>query len=279
MNERSFTVRSFAKINLCLRITDRLATGYHTLSSIFQEIDLHDVLTFTPGSIFSLSCNNEKIPCDDRNLCSVAYRKMKQLAPDSPDWHIQLQKTIPVGAGLGGGSSNAAAVMKFLNKQWKINLPENELIIIASQVGADVAFYIRGKTQAAEGIGDILTPIEIPELYTILLVTPQIHISTPWAYQQFDLTKKKEGYKFGCLFESGKIQWALFENQFESVVFPTYPEIGEIKARLQNTGALYAGLSGSGSTVFGTFKNRLAAENAQKYFKKHSTFISSPIIQ
>lgn len=279
MDNPSYSVQSNAKINLCLRITDRLENGYHSLSSLFQEIDLHDTLTFTIAERFLLSCNDDTIPCDSRNLCSIAYQKMKFLAPDSNDWQIQLHKQIPVGAGLGGGSSNAATVLKFLNTHWNIRMSELELIRIASQIGADVAFYLRGGTQLAEGIGDILTPLNLPEDFTLLLICPQVHISTPWAYQQFNLTNRKTGYKFRDLFESGRIHWELFENQFESVVFPSYPEIGAIKSRLQQTGALYAGLSGSGSTVFGTFKNRRDAENARQSFINDTSFISLPIIQ
>ena len=279
MDSTKYSVQSNAKTNLCLRITGRLENGYHLLSSLFQEIDLHDMLTFAKAEHFSLSCNDATIPCDSRNLCSIAYQKMKVLAPDSDDWQIQLHKEIPVGAGLGGGSSNAAAVLKFLNTHWNIRMSEPELISIASQIGADVAFYLRGGTQLAGGIGNILTPLILPENFTLLLIFPSIYISTRWAYQQFNLTKRKTGYKFHDLFESGRIHWELFENQFESVVFPAYPEIGALKSRLQQAGAIYAGLSGSGSTVFGTFKNRHDAENAQQLFTNDVSFISLPIIQ
>lgn len=279
MDSITYPVQSNAKINLCLRITGRLENGYHSLSSLFQEIDLQDMLTFTKAENFSLSCNDITIPCDSRNLCSIAYQKMKALAPDSDDWQIQLHKEIPIGAGLGGGSSNAAAVLKFLNVHWNIRMSEPELRLIASKIGADVAFYLRGGTQLAEGIGDILTPLNLTENFTLLLIFPPIYISTSWAYQQFNLTKRKTGYKFRDLFESGRIHWELFENQFESVVFPAYPEIGAIKSRLQQAGAIYAGLSGSGSTVFGTFKNRHDAENAQQMFINDVSFISLPIIQ
>ncbi|MBN2601192.1 MAG: 4-(cytidine 5'-diphospho)-2-C-methyl-D-erythritol kinase [Candidatus Marinimicrobia bacterium] len=279
MSNPSFSIRSNAKVNLCLRITDRLENGYHSISSLFQEIDLHDTLTFTEANDFSLTSNDTSIPCDSRNLCSIAYQKMKSLAPDSNDWHIHLKKRIPVGAGLGGGSSNAATVLKFLNYHWDIQQNQSELIQIASQIGADVAFYIRGGTQLAEGIGDILSPLNLPETFVLLLIFPPTYISTPWAYQQFNLTKRKTGYKFRDLFESGRIHWELFENQFESVVFPAYPEIGAIKSQLQQAGAIYAGLSGSGSTVFGTFINRHEAEIARQLFINDASFISLPIIQ
>ncbi|HDP67566.1 MAG TPA: 4-(cytidine 5'-diphospho)-2-C-methyl-D-erythritol kinase [Candidatus Marinimicrobia bacterium] len=278
MDDQKYTVQSNAKVNLCLRITGRLPSGYHTLSSLFQEIDLHDIITFTKATNYALHCNLETIPRDAKNLCSIAYHKLKALAPGAPDWHIQLIKNIPVEAGLGGGSSNAATVLKFLNSHWNLHLPESDLIKIARQIGADVAFYLRGGTQMAAGIGDILTPLELPERFVLLLICPQVQISTPWAYRQFDLTKRKYGDKFRHLFESGKIHWELFENQFESVVFPAYPEIGNLKARLLEAGALYAGLSGSGSTVFGIFHTRCAAESARRLFDHFTSYISLPVI-
>jgi len=277
MNQSSFTLHSNAKVNLCLRITGRLDNGYHTLSSLFQEIDLHDRLTFNPSNEFKLSCSNTDIPCDHRNLCSVAYRLMKTRAPDTGHWHIHIDKVIPVGAGLGGGSSNAATVMKFLNNAWQLKLSKNDMLDIAGQIGADVPFYIDGGTQLAEGTGNILTPVSLPQQFVLLLIFSPIHISTSWAYRQFNLTNRKSGYKFHDLFESGRIQWKLFENQFESVVFPAYPEIGNLKTRLYKTGALYAGLSGSGSTVFGIFANRRDAEHAQYLLNQTNSYLSLPI--
>jgi len=271
-------LRSNAKVNLCLRITGRRADGYHTLSSIFQEIDLHDLLTFTPAADYSLSCDNPQIACDRTNLCTRAYKAMQQIANSPSNWHIHLEKRIPIGAGLGGGSSNAATVIKFLNQVWQLNRSESELLQITTRLGADVAFFIRGKTQLAEGIGEQLVPITLPEDFIFLLICPPIQVSTRWAYQQFNLTKKKEGYKFRRLFESGRIRWELFENQFETVVFPAYPEIGIIKNQLLQKGALYAGLSGSGSTMFGIFKDRHCAASARQLFTNYPTFIALPVI-
>lgn len=271
-------LRSNAKINLCLRITGRIANGYHTLSSIFQEINLHDLLTFTPAANYSLSCDNPLIACDSTNLCTRAYEAMQQITNSPSNWHIQLEKRIPIGAGLGGGSSNAATVIKFLNQNWQLNCTESELLKIAARLGADVAFFIRGKTQLAEGIGKQLTPLTLPETFVFLLICPPIQISTRWAYQQFNLTKKKEGYKFRNLFKSDRIHWELFENQFEAVVFPAYPEIGIIKNQLLQKGALYAGLSGSGSTMFGIFKDRHCAASVRQLFTNYPTFIALPVI-
>ncbi len=273
----STRVKSYAKLNLALRITGRREDGYHNLSSLFQEIDLYDLLTFTPAAEYSLSCDQPGLPCDERNLCSRAYRAMQRLAGSPANWHIDLAKNIPVGSGLGGGSSNAAAVMKFLNRAWNLNLDDATLIRLAAPIGSDIPFYIRGKTQGVEGTGEILRPLQLPLTPVFLLVCPPVHISTVWAYQQFTLINFKEGYKFDDLFGLKRIHYELFENEFESVVFPAYPEIGRLKQALLSEGADYAGLSGSGSTVFGIFPDRLSAETAGKHFVTFNTFVTLPI--
>ena len=277
MLEKPVRLKSFAKVNLYLRVTGIVSNGYHTLYSIFQELDFHDILTFTPSSKFSISCNRSDLPCDDSNLCVQAYRIMKEFAPTNGEWSIHLEKNVPMGAGLGGGSSNAAAVLKFLNKAWDTNFSESKLIDIAKEICADAPFFIRGKTQIAKGIGDLLEPIHLPEKFVLLLVCPDIHVSTTWAYRELDLTIKEETCKFSVLFDDKRIFWELFENQFETVVFPAYPEVGRVKNELIDSGAQYSGLSGSGSTVFGVFKNKEEAQKAQKRFNSFTTYITLPI--
>jgi len=277
MLEEPVRLKSFAKVNLYLRVTGIVSNGYHTLYSIFQELDFHDILTFTPSSKFSISCNRSDLPCDDSNLCVKAYRIMKEFAPTNCEWSIHLEKNVPMGAGLGGGSSNAATVLKFLNKAWGISLSEDELINIAKKISADAPFFIRGKTQVAGGIGEMLNPIRLPEQFNLLLICPKIHISTSWAYRELDLTIRKENFKFRNLFDEKRVFWELFENQFETVVFPAYPEVGKVKNELIDSGAQYSGLSGSGSTVFGVFKNKEEAQKAQKRFNSFTTYITLPI--
>lgn len=267
-----------AKINLALRITGKRPDGYHTISTIFQEIGLHDNITFSPSDEFCFSCSRQDLESENNNLCIQTYKNMKSLAPEKPEWNIHLQKNIPIGAGLGGGSSDSAAVIKFLNKIWGLQLTESELIQIAKEIGSDVPFHLRGKTQGADGVGDILTPLTIPESFTLLLICPPIHISTLWAYKQFNLKKRKQRYKFASLFSRGRIIWEFFENQFETIVFPAYPEVGILKESLLKEGAKYAGLSGSGSTVFGVFKNTDEAKSAQKRFTSYHTSINHPIL-
>ncbi len=277
MLEEPVRLKSFAKINLHLQITGKLPNGYHSLYSVFQELTFHDVLTFTHASKFSINCNRDDLPCNNNNLCVKAYKIMKKYAVKGNDYSIYLEKNIPMGAGLGGGSSNAAAVLKFLNNAWDINFSEDRLIDIAKEISADAPFFIRGKTQIAKGIGDLLEPIQLPEEFILLLVCPETHISTAWAYRELDLTIKEETRKFSILFDDKRIFWELFENQFEAVVFPAYPEVGRVKRRIIDEGAQYAGLSGSGSTVFGVFKKRKEAIKASKCFDAFKTFITIPI--
>ncbi|PIS30518.1 MAG: 4-(cytidine 5'-diphospho)-2-C-methyl-D-erythritol kinase [Candidatus Marinimicrobia bacterium CG08_land_8_20_14_0_20_45_22] len=276
LNDKSIVIKSNAKVNLTLRITGVLPNGYHTISSLFQEIDLHDELHFSPTDQFQLTCSDPKLPTDSTNLCFKAYEAMRPVAKVSSEWHIHLIKNIPTGAGLGGGSSNAATVLKFLNQNWEANLPDSTLVQIAVGLGSDVPFYLRGKAQIANGVGEILTPVKLPESFVILLVCPPISISTAWAYREFDLVNCKKEYKFDSLFDEKRVFWTLFENQFESVVFPSYPEIGAIREEMKREPVLYAGLSGSGSTVFGIFRNETEAATAQKRFQNYPTFLTLP---
>ena len=193
------------------------------------------------------------------------------------EYSIYLEKRIPMGAGLGGGSSNAAAVLKFLNTQWELGLSGKELEEIGLELGCDVPFFIKGGTQGGDNLGEELTVLDFPTDYYVLLVNPGIHISTIWAYQNFSLTHRKNRYKFASLLNDNKIQWSLFENLFENVVFQSYPEIGKIKELLLEKGAVYSGLSGSGSTMVGVFDDKENVVNAKQSFENYPTFISLPI--
>ena len=162
-----------------------------------------------------------------------------------------------------------------------LDLSTNEMERLAASVGADVPFFIKGGVQLIEGIGDILTPMDYALLkeYSFLLVVPPIHISTPWAYNALNKTLQpnKRLPKFSPL--SKPMKWELFDNDFERVIRKTYPEISNIKEKLQNAGALYAGLSGSGSTVFGVFDNHQKAEALLENFSPYQTFLSSPVFR
>ena len=184
-----------------------------------------------------------------------------------------------MGAGLGGGSSNAAVTLKVLNKLWKLNLSDNELFNIGLHIGSDVPFFINGNNQYITGKGDILTPLPKLKLlkYYILIVYPNIHIDTSLAYKSLKkgLEVPKRHNKF--LDYNCQVNWHLLENDFEHVVFSTYPEISEIKDKLISRKVLYAGLSGSGSTVYGIFNNKGDASSASLLFSSYKTYLTSSI--
>jgi len=268
---------------LGLQILNKREDGYHNLHSLFVELSLADELIFTSSSDFKLSvdcANNYKIPLDNTNLISRAYeliRSETKLVPS--EYAVHLKKKIPPKSGLGGGSSNAAAVLNALNELWKLNYSSNKLETLGAQLGADVPFFIRGGFQLAEGIGEKLTPQDNQILHGLhfLLIIPPFHISTPDAYRSLNkpLLPVENHYKFAPV--SGPVNWQLFDNDFEKVFRKTYPEIGNIKEILQGAGALYANLSGSGSTVFGVFDNLKTAKLTREDFSCYQTFLTSPV--
>ena len=247
-----------------------------------MEVDLHDELEFTPSSEFKLTAGGIDVPLDDSNLISKAYRLLRsKMERVDTEFAVHLKKQIPIGGGLGGGSSNAAAALNALNQLWKLNLSPQALEKMGAEIGADVPFFIKGGVQLVEGIGDILKPIDstVLEGYYFLLVVPPIHISTLWAYEALNksLQPNKRQPKFPPL--SKPMKWELFDNDFERVIRKTYPEIGKINEKLQFAGALFAGLSGSGSTVFGVFDNHQKAEVLSENFSPYQTFLSSPVFR
>ena len=274
---------SYAKVNLGLHVLNKKSGGYHNIHSFFIEINLTDELIFTPSSNYKLSvdCNNNiQLPLDGTNLISQAYELMQiEAVSVQHNYDIHLKKMIPIGSGLGGGSSNAATTIKALNELWKLNLHRENLEILGAKLGADVPFFIGGGFQLAEGIGEKLTPQDEDVLQGLyfLLVIPSFHIFTAEAYRSLNkpLSKVNIYSKFSPV--SKPVNWKLFDNDFEKVILKAHPEIGDIKKNLLDVGALYAGLSGSGSTVYGVFDNLHGANSSREYFSRYQTFIASPV--
>ena len=276
-------INSNAKVNIGLKVLSLRKDGYHDIVTIFQEINLFDIIYI---SINPLGCNfNSNVNWlinDKSNLCITAYEAMKKIF-DINGINIDLTKNIPRGSGLGGGSSNAASVLKGIRQLYNLDISDNELENIAAEIGADVPFFIRGSIQLGEGFGDRLTPLKININGKYLIIIPEIIINTFWAYSQFkkNLDSSLSSINFAGLSIGKTISLdmlKLFENDFESIVVPTYPEIGEIKEKLHALGARYASLSGSGSTVFGIFNDDVSLNNAFSYFSpKYKTFITNPL--
>ncbi len=276
-------INSNAKVNIGLRVLKKKINGYHDIVTIFQEIDFFDIITLTKNPDgCSFNSNVDWLKNDEDNLCIAAYRLM-QKKYGIGGVNIDLNKKIPAGSGLGGGSSNAASVMKGSCELYSLNIPKNELEHLAISIGADVPFFINGSIQLGEGVGEKLTPLKNKVRGKYLIIMPDIVINTSWAYSQFKngLDTSVSSINFASLLNKKTTSFnklKLIENDFESIVIPAYPEIGEIKQKLCAFGAQYASLSGSGSTVFGIFNDEALLEKASSYFTpKYNTFISSPI--
>ena len=276
-------INSNAKVNIGLKILKQRDDGYHNIVTVFQEINLFDIISISKKSKgCDFNSNATWLINDKTNLCVIAYEAMKNKF-DIDGVVIDLTKNIPKGSGLGGGSSNAACIMKGIRELYSLNISDKELEEIASQIGADVPFFIRGSIQLGEGIGDRLTPLKINISGKYLIIIPDTEIDTSWAYSKFknDLDSSTLPINFASLSNEKTIsldKLKFFENDFESIVVPAYPEIGKIKEALHALGAGFASLSGSGSTVFGIFNDDVSLDKALSYFSpKYKTFIANPL--
>ena len=247
-----------AKINLGLNIVEKRPDGYHNLETIFYPIPLQDALEITLWEggerKYKLAQSGIQIAGDDEhNLVVKAYKLLDNLH-NLPPIEINLLKHIPSGAGLGGGSADAAFMLCMLNQHFQLNIPNDQLEVYAAQLGADCAFFVENKPTFAEGIGNIFSPIELSlKGYKLLLVKPDIFVSTRDAFAQ--IKPKRPTISLKEVAKMPVEAWKTYMvNDFEESVFPQFPAIADIKAKLYDMGAIYASMSGSGSSVFALFK-------------------------
>ncbi len=277
---KSIELKANAKVNIGLQVRDQRADGYHNIHTLFQELNLHDTILLEKiDNGWTITINDQSIPTDESNSCIRAYLEIKKYFPNIDGASITLIKRIPSGAGLGGGSSNAAAVLKGLQALFSLPTKTDDLLQIAAKIGADVPFFILGGTQVGNGIGNVLEQVKKPIEGHYLLVVPNIFISTAWAYKALKkhLKDDLDRPNFAHFLEGDNLSKMIFDNDFERIVIPTYPKIGEIKKGLLMAGAKYASLSGSGSTVFGIFDDEAVAKQAESYFQKqYRTFLCRP---
>ena len=270
--------KSYSKINLTLKIINKRKDSYHNIHSLFLELNHYDKLYFEKSEKFQLTNSGIDVPCDESNLITKSYKILAKKYKIKDCLSIHLEKKIPLFAGLGGGSSNAATVLKALNEIWNLNLNIESLQKIGSTIGSDVPFFINGGFQEVMGTGDILKPIHFStkDKLTFLLVVPRVKISTKWAYEKLNkhLHITKKPYKFHGF--SNSLDWNSYSNDFEKLVISTYPEIGRIKENLLNSGAFFASLSGTGSTMFGVYKNNNLASKARSIFNSYQTILTLP---
>ena len=297
-------IRSFAKINIGLRIGAAREDGFHELRTIYQTVALSDVVRVDVGKGIGIdiACRNKRVPADESNTCwRVAERVLKSLKVRGKV-RITIEKNLPVQGGLGAASSNAVATMLALEREIKRPLPAEERLRIATEVGSDVPLFLIGGTVLGTGRGEQVFAMEDLPSWHCVVATPEIGVSTPAAFAEWDKHEPEKltgrnGSDRMDVFSRSVYEWlsgsnfsptgvpdsgwdraeALLldlvrtgiENDFERVVFPKYPAIREVKRALERSGAKYVSLSGSGSTVYGLFSDQEAAEKAAENLTDH----------
>ena len=250
-----------AKINLGLNIVEKRPDGYHNLETVFYPINLQDALEVTTlqgEKEYVLTTSGTPIEGDtESNLVVKAYKLLKQDFPEIPAIDIHMYKHIPTGAGLGGGSADAAFMIKLLNDKYKLGISIEKMEEYAAKLGADCAFFIQNKPVFASGIGNIFESIDLSlKGYYLVLVKPDIFVSTKDAFAHIKPQKPTTSLKE--IIRMPVETWrAVMKNDFEESVFQKFPEIAAIKDKLYDMGAVYASMSGSGSSVFGIFREQV----------------------
>ena len=264
----STELKARAKINLSLDVLGRRPDGYHDVKMVMQTIELHDrIFIEVIEKGIEIECSAPWVPNDKRNIAYKAAEQLIERFGIKKGVKIRIDKNIPVAAGLAGGSSDAAAVLKGMNSLFKLDLTEKELMDIGKTIGADVPFCIRGGTMLAEGIGEILTQLDPLPVTNIVLIKPKIGVSTAWVYENLNVKKLTSRPNTNIIINSianGNIKKLAqnMKNVLETVTSGKYEVIGEIKQKLVELGALGSMMSGSGPTVFGIFSDKAAAMRA-----------------
>lgn len=269
-----FTILAPAKINWALSVIRKRSDGYHDILSLIQAIDLYDYLAFEESDNIEIQTNSPIRM--ENNLVYKAIVALKNFTGIKKGIRVTLKKEIPIGGGLGGGSSDAASTLKALNEFWQLNISLENLIQIGASIGSDIPFFLNLPICIIEGRGEIVKPLKIDKTYTLLLVKPSFGISTKWAYESLNLkTQLTENYEkinnnIWQLYQNlkkGDIENLYLWNDLEFVVSKQYPEIEMIKKMLIKAGAKVSLMSGSGATVFGLFNDEKEALEASEFFK------------
>ncbi len=254
------------KINLGLRVLGKRADGYHQVDMLMQTISFADELELTGQKGFSLTMNDKELPWDERNLAYQAAQALQKATGHSLDGHVHIQKNIFKAAGLAGGSSDAAAVLRGLNNLWQTGLTILELEKIGATLGSDIPFCVRGGTVRATGRGEELTSLPpLPELWLVLAKPVALEVSTAWVYKNYQPEHvgrvDMEALTAACREQKREKIIALLGNDLESVTLPQYPLLEEVKRALSQLGAENVLMSGSGPTIFGVFSQEEIARS------------------
>ena len=275
-------LQAYAKINIGLHILGKRSDGFHDLETVFHEIDMFDEIDLETSDRTAMTADSILVPIDGSNLCLRAALLLQKEQHIQQGVIIHLTKNIPISAGLGGGSSDAAAVLCGLNKFWELDLSVDQLRSLGAQLGSDVPFFINGGSAYATGRGVILEHFALKIPYWIALITPPIRISTAWAYSK--IKPNRDGSVVGLRetlvkkIKSPNKLLPIIQNDFELSVFKVYPEIRKTKEILQESGAVFSLMSGSGSSVFSFFDDEQKARSAVSSFpKNYQTSLTKPL--
>ena len=268
-------IRAPAKINLCLRVVGKRADGYHLLDTVMVPVSLYDEIDIqqrttarraAPRAPVEIRCNHPQVPLGRDNIAYRAAELLMQKTKIDRPVCIRIRKSIPIGGGLGGGSTDAAAVLVGLNRMWKLRLSVRQLERLALQLGADVPFFIRAKPARARGIGEKLRLLPKLRRRWLVLAYPGFPVATAWVYGNLalKLTKVRVNTSIATPLESLDTLEKLLVNDLEQVAIRRYPEIGRVKTKLSLAGAVAVLMSGSGSSVFGVFRSKRLAERGYR---------------
>ncbi len=254
-----------AKINLGLRIVRRRPDGYHDLDTLFVSIPWYDQLTFSPSTSLNMSCDDADLPTDETNLCIQSAIALRDAFGISVDVHIHLKKEIPYGAGLGGGSSDAAATLRGLRTLFSLEISDSDLVRLAATLGSDIPYFLQREPAFGSGRGTELKPwINRPPFPGFIsVVVPELHSSTSDAYSRIEPPATPPTTVRTVLEREGRghLKTDLI-NDFETVLFPRHPSLKKLKSSMYGLGAHYASMSGSGSAIYGLFDSKDLAEKA-----------------
>jgi 4-diphosphocytidyl-2-C-methyl-D-erythritol kinase len=273
-HEWDLIVPAHAKINLGLYVLGRRSDGYHEIRTIFQELEFHDTLCFRKhADKLRITTDHPSLPIGENNLVWQAVRLLSQRTSCPENVVIHIEKKIPLGAGLGGGSSNAAATLLGMNRLFQLGLPLNELAVLGAELGSDVPFFLHGGTALATGRGEHIHPLSDVSPVWVLLVNPGIHVSSGWAYKNLNLRLTNSQEIISVLPQERDIvltgvKRTPLKNMLEEPVIRKYPVIRSIKAQLLDNGAEWAMMCGSGSTVFGIFNRKASVEKARQHMER-----------
>lgn len=265
--------KAYAKINLGLKILGKRSDGYHEVSMIMQSVSLSDELIIEKGHGIEIVTDAAGLSCGSDNLVYKAAALLAEKYKITPNVHITLNKKIFMAAGLAGGSSDAAAALRGLNKFWELGLDKGELEKIAAEIGSDVPFCITGGTALAKGRGEIITPLpEMPPTVVVLAKPRNLEVSTAWVYKNYD---KNRVVNMPCIWnmmekvsKGGHAITSCMGNVLETVTIPAYPQIASVKSAMLGAGAYYAMMSGSGPTVFAFTDDHETAEKVIRNLKE-----------